>query len=68
MIVGTWGVSLTEMSSCIVMPNMKTFIKKVDIVLFVDMWDLVWERVCMLPLSFFLYFVTLKQKIRKKIG
>jgi len=28
MIVVTWGVSLAEMSSCIVMPIMKAFIKK----------------------------------------
>ena len=34
MIVVTWGVSITEMSSCIVMTNMKTFIKKkTDIIL-----------------------------------
>jgi len=28
MIIVTWGVSLTEMSSSIVMPNMKFFLKK----------------------------------------
>ena len=28
MIVVTWGVSLAEMTSCILMPNMKAFIKR----------------------------------------
>lgn len=28
MIVVTWGVSLAEMSSCVVMPNMKVLYKK----------------------------------------
>lgn len=30
MIVVAWSVSITEMSSCIVMPNMKVFIKNVE--------------------------------------
>ena len=34
MIVVTGGVSLTEMSSCIMMPNMKIFIHKKNIFLF----------------------------------
>ena len=63
MIVVTWGVSLAEMSSCIVMPNMRTFIKKKIIFKYkYNKWfDLV-------PLLTFNLKFELNRSIKKKIN